>query len=213
MSRAFNVNDTTNLDLEHDEIEAHVNLIQESLNISPVNLSKFQDLISTDEEMKALIKYIVGNKWPNHKRELPLSIRQYWCVKDELTYCNNLIFKGSAIVIPPSVRQEMLKRLHYPHLGVIRTQLRAKNVMYWPLINHHIEDLVSRCEICALNAKNNFKEPLLPHPVPRLPWQKIGIDILFLDGKPFLLLVDYFSKYVELVTLQNMTSTFVVNHL
>lgn len=62
LSGAFNVNDTTNLDLEHDEIEAHINLIQESLNISPVNLSKFQDLISTDEEMKALIKYIVGNK-------------------------------------------------------------------------------------------------------------------------------------------------------
>ncbi|XP_054259016.1 uncharacterized protein K02A2.6 isoform X1 [Macrosteles quadrilineatus] len=115
-------------------------------------------------------------------------------------------FAGTAIVIPVSLRAEMLKRLHYPHLGVTKTQLRARNVIYWPNINNQIEDFVSKCETCAVNARSNFKEPLLPHPVPKLPWQKVGLDLFFHDGKTFLLCVDYFSKYVEILTMQSMSS-------
>ncbi|XP_054260010.1 uncharacterized protein K02A2.6-like [Macrosteles quadrilineatus] len=120
---------------------------------------------------------------------------------------------GTAIVIPVSLRAEMLKRLHYPHLGVTKTQLRARNVIYWPNINNQIEDVVSKCETCAVNARSNFKEPMLPHPVPKLPWQKVGLDLFFHDGKTFLLCVDYFSKYVEILTMQSMSSQYVVSQV
>ncbi|XP_054279149.1 uncharacterized protein K02A2.6-like [Macrosteles quadrilineatus] len=120
---------------------------------------------------------------------------------------------GPCIVIPRGIRNEMLKRLHYPHLGVTKTQLRAKNVMYWPQMNSQISDVISKCETCILNANSNVKEPLMPHKVPKLPWDKVGIDIFFFEDKKFLLVVDYLSKYVEVVILQNMTSVYVVNSL
>lgn len=107
----------------------------------------------------------------------------------------------------------MLRRLHYPHLGITKTELRAKNVMFWPQMNSQIVDVIAKCETCAVNASSNKKEPLLPHEVPKLPWQKVGIDIFFHDNKKFLLVVDYFSKYVEMVMLQNMLSPYVVNCL
>jgi transposase InsO family protein len=53
----------------------------------------------------------------------------------------------------------------------------------------------------------------LPHEVPKLPWQKVGLDIFFHEGKQFLLVVDYLSKYIEMIMLSNMSSPCVVNSL
>ena len=37
---------------------------------------------------------------------------------------------------------------------------------------------------------------MIPFTLPERPWEKIGTDLLELKGKSFLLLVDYFSRYV-----------------
>lgn len=76
------------------------------------------------------------------------------------------------------MRHAMLTRLHYSHSGVTKTQLKAKkNVVHWPNINNHIADTVSQCEAFIKYAKNYCSEPLMPHEVPSLPWEKVGTDI------------------------------------
>lgn len=37
--------------------------------------------------------------------------------------------------------------------------------------------------------------------VPDKPWEVVGVDIFYFKNKAFLLIVDYFSKFVELVEL------------
>ena len=41
------------------------------------------------------------------------------------------------------------------------------------------------------------KEPMLPREIPLLPWQHIGADIAEYEGKAYLVVVDYYSKYIE----------------
>ena len=38
------------------------------------------------------------------------------------------------------------------------------------------------------------------------PWEKVGIDYFILDGKDFLLLVDYFSKYPKMLQMISKTA-------
>jgi len=40
---------------------------------------------------------------------------------------------------------------------------------------------------------------MLPHPVPDRPWEKLGADYFTLVGKDYLLVVDYFSKFPEVI--------------
>ena len=46
--------------------------------------------------------------------------------------------------------------------------------------------------------------------LPQRPWEKIGTDLFELKGKSYLLLVDYFSRYIEVVKLTCTTTKSVV---
>ena len=41
-------------------------------------------------------------------------------------------------------------------------------------------------------SKQNQREPMLPHPIPTRPWEKLGVDYFSFE---YLLAVDYYSKY------------------
>ena len=60
--------------------------------------------------------------------------------------------------------------------------------------------------------KENQKEPLIPHSVPDRPWSKVGVDIFELQRKQYLVIVDYYSGFVEFDLLTHITTKQVVNH-
>lgn len=213
LSRAnYDVSQPVDVDNQTQSIEAHVCTVVNSINVSNDQLTKLKKLTNEDETMKILKSYIVTN-WPSHKKNVPDNVKPFWKVKDELTLGENLVFKGNALVIPHDLRREMLQRLHFTHCGVTKTVLRAKNVVYWPNMENQIRDMISQCEPCITFANNYRKEPLVPHDVPKLPWYKVGLDIFQLNGKNYLLVVDYYSKYPELAYLSNITTSNIVNHL
>ena len=43
-----------------------------------------------------------------------------------------LIFKGLKIIIPSSLRNNMLERIHIGHMGVAKCLHRARDVIFWP---------------------------------------------------------------------------------
>ena len=71
-----------------------------------------------------------------------------------------------------------------------------------------------KCMFCQKYARNNQKEPLMPHLIKKIPWYKVGMDIYELYGENYLLVVDYYSKYAEILNLnRNMTARAVIKNL
>ena len=52
---------------------------------------------------------------PTRKTSVPQLARPYWPVRDELRVHNRLLFKEDHIIIPNSLRQDILERLHAAH--------------------------------------------------------------------------------------------------
>lgn len=56
--------------------------------------------------------------------------QQYYNIRAELSVVNSLLLRKNRIVIPQSLRPEMLKRLHEGHLGMEKCKRRARMAVY-----------------------------------------------------------------------------------
>ena len=71
---------------------------------------------------------------------------------------------------------------------------------------------IQECRECREHAIQR-REPLIPTPLPTHPWEVVGADLFQLKGVNYLLIVDYFSRYPELIKLTTTTSLSVINAL
>lgn len=194
------------------DVEAQVFLLLESFPISIEKKQEFQNVTHEDEEMQMLIKFIQEG-WPNESRNIPDVLKPYHTFADELCVIDGLIFKGDRLVVPRKLRKELLNKIHYCHLGVEKCKNRAREIVYWPGMNQQIENIVNSCDSCMRYKKANSKESLLPREVPNGPWEQLGIDLFEFKNCHWLLVIDYYSKYVEVAKLENMLGATIVSKL
>lgn len=148
--------------------------------------------------------------WPDHKKSVPQQVQSYWPVRHKLSINEGLLLVDDRVIVPRPLRAEALKRLHTAHQGIQRSLAHAWATMYWPGLSEAVHRQVESCIPCQEQLLANHKEPLLPHPVPDRPWEKIAADVFHLKGKPFLLIVDYYSKYPEVLQLTDMTALSII---
>ncbi len=92
---------------------------------------------------------------------------------------DRIILKGSRIVIPKHLEQDVLEQLHYAHQGMKKCKLRAKSAMFWSAINTDIEEMVAKCSPCQNHQEANQKEPLMPLDVPPQQWHILAVDLFY----------------------------------
>ena len=193
-------------DNDVEDLEFAVHALVRDLPVSDSKLSQLQSTTQHDEEMRKLYHYI-STGWPANVNSVPLSLRSFWKLRYELHCAGKLILLNNRIVIiPQAMRMYLLQCIHQGHMGIEKSKARARACVYWPNMYSDIENLVKQCSVCSKYSNTNQKEPLLPHPIPVHPWEKVGIDYFTLDRKDFLLIVDYYSKYPEVLQMTSKTA-------
>lgn len=194
--------------------EADVNSItlNQHLPMTPDRYKEFQQETLCDSTLQHLLNTIVLG-WPENKVSLPSCLLPYWTFRDEISHVDGLLFKGSKLIIPKSMQQKMVDIVHESHLGIVKCKSRARECMYWPGMAAQIEDKVSKCHICAEVQNSNPKEPLICVELPDRPWSKIASDIFVYQQNHYLLIVDYYSKWPEIMILKDLSSFQVINSL
>ena len=107
--------------------------------------------------------------------------------------------------------------LHEAHPGITRTKSLARSYVWWPGLDHDIVELVKNCGKCHGNEQNQKQPPEAPlHPWewPGQPWSRLHVDYAGpFQGEMFLVLVDAYSKWLEVHVMKSTTSTATIEKL
>ena len=131
---------------------------------------------------------------------------------------NGFICIGRKIVVPSAMKHEIIDRVHSEgHFGKEKTTLLVRNKFYWRGMDADIEQFCSCCLTCLKNkSRNQAKEELVPIKVASKPREVVYFDVAYLpwsseNHRYFLLKVDGFSKFTELVPMPNQEAETIVN--
>ena len=160
----------------------------------------------TDIEYKQL-QHFIHNGFPEHRKQLPDECRRYWNIRTHLTMDDDLIVYGCRLLIPQQMRRDVLAQLHESHQGSVRTKQRARLAVYWPGIDNDIDNVILTCKMCQDLLPSNVKEPITCKPTPARPFQEVAGDFCSYAGQDYLILVDCYSDWPDIIPMGHNTTT------
>ncbi|MBM3917836.1 MAG: DDE-type integrase/transposase/recombinase, partial [Sphingomonadales bacterium] len=194
-------------------------------NLSHDKISRLQN---EDPHLSKLIKYLQTGVIPQSSEDKQL-ITRYGarCFLDKnvlwIRHVRPEVGNRSLICLPASLRQEAISLMHTSwyggHAGTLKTTERLLLYFYWPNMHHDVQLALKDCEKCQ-KRNTNPKVPtayLQPLPLLSEPNQRIHADLFgplktSPNGKKFILVMtDAFTRYVELVAIDNKETETVAN--
>ena len=169
---------------------------------------RLQDLrraAENDQEYQKL-KHYIHSGFPDHRRNLPADCRRYWHIRAQLSVDDDLIVYGCRLLIPAALHREVLTQLHDSHQGMVRTKERACLCVYWPGIDNNIDNVILSCKTCQDTLPSNPQEPMITKPSPARPFQELAGDFCSYAGQQYLILVDCYSDWPEIIPMGNTTT-------
>ena len=130
------------------DIDIQVNAIQSSVDMPEcISIEEIQQALLQDVHLQQLKTFIIAG-WPHTKDKMHTDIRPHWPYRDELAVIDGIILKGRCIIIPDSLKQQVLAQLHINHIGIEKTKLLACESVFCHNINTNIESYIKLYATC-----------------------------------------------------------------
>ena len=200
-------------DLQTEEVEEHVKLVTEATQegFKDILLNQFVQAARIDPEYQLTKTYVVEG-WPKDRKNLKRELQLLYSVKMDLSLHEELLMFQGRVVVPKSQRKDILGQIHVGHQGVNRCLRRARESVWWPGLSNDIKDMIKNCDLCIKYSKIEH-QPLKNTELPQGPWQVVASDLMTFVGKDYLVLADYYSRWVEIALLEGQTAREIVKHI
>lgn len=117
-------------EISDQEMAAQIHLFCANLPCSNDILEE----VRKDEKVDPIMQKIIQMQqkgWPQSKKILPENFK-FCNYKTELSEYEGIILKDQRILIPLTMREIILEKLHQGHQGIEKTKQRARETDFWP---------------------------------------------------------------------------------
>ncbi|XP_039212987.1 uncharacterized protein K02A2.6-like, partial [Crotalus tigris] len=191
------------------EVEADpapaINILSiQTLPESPLNARDVAAESAMDLTLSRVLSWVLSG-WPE---SCPgTEFQSFWLKKHELSTFQGCLLWGSRVVIPTSMRSRVLGSLHEGHPGIVRMKALARSHLWWPGLDKEIEAKVHACHLCQRSRPEMPQAPVHRWEETQSPWSRVHIDYAGpFQGQFFLVLVDRYSKWLEVVPVSSTTT-------
>ena len=182
-----------------------------AISCIPVALSptEIEEASYFDEELTIVKSCVRSGDWDR------CTLPSYAQVKDELCVYGELLLRGTRIVVPKLLRDRVVRLAHEGHQGIVKTKYRLRSKVWWPGMDKEVEKFCKVCHGCQVTSGFNPPEPMSRVLPPSAPWQDCGADLLgpLPTGESILVVIDYYSRFLEVAILKSTTSAKVIEAL
>ena len=182
----------------------------QQIDMLPITAMHLKRETGRDPQLSRVLTYVQAG-WPKTVED---NVQIFFDKRQELTTEQGCLMWGMRVVIPQVYQQKVLEELHGGHLGVVKMKALARSHVWWPHIDKEIEGVTQRCGGCQMMKGDPKLTPLHPWEFPEGPWRRIHVDFAGpFQGKSFLIVVDAYSKWPEVVAMDETTTDKTVDAL
>lgn len=186
----------------------YINLVVEQSRPIAISQSELRQACKEDKEFNLVRNGVYNNNWDQ-------AVNNYKVFEQELCFQDELLLRGSKIVIPNKLRSKVLDAAHEGHPGIVAMKTRLRSKVWWPKLDKDAENYVKACKGCTLVSALNPPNPMRRRELPAQPWIDVAIDFMgpLPTGHYLFVIVDYFSRYKEIKVTKVTDTTHTVNML
>ena len=138
------------IDFKTGKEDPSLNLQIADITRANINWNQIKLACLDDPTMIELARTIQKG-WPKTGKKLSEDIKPYFPYRYILHIVDGVIFLQDRIVIPKGLRQTFLQKIYDAHLGIVKSRLLGRTLMYWPNWNNDVE---TTCETSDLWREN-----------------------------------------------------------
>lgn len=184
--------------------------LEEAENL-PLHACDIARLSAKDPVLSQILNWVLRG-WPV---KISDEVFQPYIQKQhELSVHKKCLLWGNRVVIPQVCRKQILEELHVAHPGIERMKALARCYVWWPKIDADITSLVNTCHECQMSRHVPPRAPVHHWEPSKDPWSRLHIDFAGpFCNKYFLIVVDSFSKWLEVRKVNSPSSFSTINVL
>ena len=148
--------------------------------------------------MISKIVALTKDRFSTDIKSLDSPFKPFWCLRESLHVVDgDILMYGDRVVIPPSLKECVLKVLHSVHQGISGMEARAQALVFWPGITNDIKRMRDECETCCKNAPSQPAALASAPSIPSTSFESVFADFFDVSNFNYLIVGDKLSGWVE----------------
>ena len=190
--------------IRDEAIENYIKMIVTDAIPKAHSIKEIVEATSKDKDLVEVMKAVSSGRWNVKEKNSP-----YYKVRLNLSVKEGILLKDNCIIIPKTLRQNILRVAHKCHQGETKTLSMMREKVWWPGMREDLTNMIKECHGCQVNTPvRNKCEPLNMTPLPPKPMHLIAVDIKgpLVSGEYLLVFLDYYSRFPFVYVIKTITS-------
>ena len=162
---------------ECDDADLYVNFVIDNSVPRAITREQIMKATNNDGDMQSLITAIRSSDRQMVKKSK--NLYDFLKVFDDLTVSSDgIILRRHQIVVPASLRKQLVDIAHEGHLGIVKTKMMMRLKVWFPKLDQLVENRIGNCLACQSCTPSNSKNmvPMKSEPVPDRVWHTVAGD-------------------------------------